>query len=84
MMKRLVSKLRDLVGSRDDDPRDALASLLLTAREDEAFRRQMLFLLRAPPLQRQSLVNTALHEMTLRGESERERAAFARRVQGSE
>lgn len=59
------------------DPGHELATLLLAARDDAALRRQLLFLLRAPPWQRQSLVNTAIHEMTLRGEPRDARAAFA-------
>lgn len=59
------------------DPSSELTTLLLAAREDTAFHRQLLFLLRAPSLQRQSLVNTALHEMTLRGEPKGARTAFA-------
>lgn len=74
---RRVLNLRDSVRLLDDDTRDALANLLLAAKEDEAFRRQVLLLLRAPSLQRQSRVNTALHEMTLRGEPKSARAAFA-------
>ncbi len=59
------------------DPGPALTTLLLATRDDAVFRRQLLFLLRAPSLQRQSLVNTAIHEMTLRGEPPAARAAFA-------
>jgi hypothetical protein len=62
---------------RAADPGHELTTLLLAARDDAAFRRQLLFLLRAPSLQRQSLVNTAIHEMTLRDEPREARAAFA-------
>jgi hypothetical protein len=64
-------------GALDRASRDALGRLLLAAQEDAALRRQLLFLLRAPSLQRESLVNTAVHEMTLRGESADARTAFA-------
>lgn len=58
------------------DHRDAIATLLLVAREDPALRRQLLALLHAPALQRTSILNTALHEMELRGEPAAARAAF--------
>ena len=45
-----------------------LARLLLAAREDAKLRAQVLFLLKLPPAQRESLVNSALAEMALRGE----------------
>ena len=56
---------------------DALAHLLLAAQEDDAFRRRLVGLLRLPATQRESLINTALHEMRLRGEPETACAAFA-------
>lgn len=54
-----------------------LARLLLAAREDAKLRAQVLFLLKLPPAQRESLVNSALAEMALRGEPAEIRAAFA-------
>lgn len=71
------SKFRVLRGAREPDAPEAVARLLLAAREDEALRKRLLFILRAPKLQRESLVNTALHEMALRGESKEDRRAFA-------
>lgn len=62
---------------KEDDPHEALARLVRAAEEDEAFRRNLLLLLRAPAAQRESMVNTALHEMVLRGEPKSARAAFA-------
>ena len=66
-----------VIGRRDQAPGDALATLLLAAKEDQEFRRRLEFLLRLPALQRQSLVNTGLHEMEVRGEPAEARAAFA-------
>lgn len=63
--------------ARDNEPGEALARLLAEARDDDELRRQLLFLLRVPRLQRESLINTALHEMTLRGEPAALRSAFA-------
>ncbi len=60
-----------------DDPGEALARLLIAAKEDSGFRRQVLAILRVPTAERASLINTALHEMRLRGESEAACAAFA-------
>lgn len=65
------------IGTLEAESREAFARLLRAAQEDAAFRRQVLFLLRTSPLQRQSVVNTALHEMELRGEPADVRAAFA-------
>jgi hypothetical protein len=73
----LLSKLRSLVGPQKEDGLDEIASLMLAAKEDEKLRNQILFLVRAPAIHRNSLVATALHEMELRGESKGARAAFA-------
>lgn len=56
---------------------DVLARLLLEAAEDARLRTQILFLLNLPPKQRESLVNSAVEEMKLRGEPAEFRAAFA-------
>jgi hypothetical protein len=56
---------------------DALARLLREAGRDAGLRARILFLLKLPPRQRESLVNTALAEMRLRGEPADARAAFA-------
>lgn len=72
----LFRRIRHWFRSPEEDPREVLASLLLAAREDPALRRQVLFVLEAPPLQRASLINSAVHEMTLRGEPAAARAAF--------
>jgi len=47
---------------------DVIATLLLAARSDSALRLRLELLLRLPSLQRESLVNTAVAEMRLRGE----------------
>ena len=54
-----------------------LARLLLAAKEDKAFRQQVLAILGVPLAQRESIVNSAIHEMTLRGEPLAVRQAFA-------
>lgn len=64
-------------GEENGEPLELLASLLIAARDDEKLRAQILHLSRLPGLQRQSLVNTALHEMMLRGEPSSARAAFS-------
>lgn len=56
---------------------DALARLLREAGRDAGLRARILFLVRLPAAQRESLVNTALEEMRLRGEPAEVRAAFA-------
>ncbi len=56
---------------------DLVARLLMAARSDETLKTQILYLARLPGHQRESVVNTAIHEMELRGESRADRAAFA-------
>ncbi len=73
----LLSKLRRLISSPAGDYREEIALLLLAAREDEAFGQRVRLLLNLPGPQRTALVNTALHEMALRGEAESLREAFA-------
>jgi len=75
-MSRL-SALFSAVSRHDQSPADALATLLVAAKDDEEFRRSLEFLLRLLALQRASLVSTGLHEMEIRGESASARAAFA-------
>ncbi len=58
------------------DTRDVLASLILAAREDIAFRDSLLAILHLPPAQREPLVKTAVEQMALRGEPLSARAAF--------
>lgn len=71
------AKIWSTVTNPADDPGDALARLLIAAKEDSGFRRQVLAILQVPTAQRASLINTALHEMRIRGESEAACAAFA-------
>lgn len=73
----LLTRIRCWLRPHEDEPGDVLASLLLAAKDDQAFRRQVLFVLEAPPLQRASLIHSAVHEMTLRGEPAAVRSAFA-------
>jgi hypothetical protein len=75
-MKR-ISKLFPAVDRDDLSAADMLATLLLAARDDEKFRRQLELILQLPAAQRESVVNTGLHEMAIRGESAEARAAFA-------
>ena len=72
-----LATLRKWFHLREEEPQDVIARLLLAAKEDDAFRQRILFLLQAPTAQRQSLVNSALHEMSLRGEPQSVRTAFA-------
>ena len=73
----LSGKQRPAPLQPDEDTGEVLARLLLAAQEDKAFRDQVLNILRLPLVQRQSIVNNALHEMTLRGEPMAMRQAFA-------
>lgn len=75
---RLLGRIRQLFQPRERDSTEELAQLLLAARDDEAFRQQLIGWLRAPAWQRQSLLHTALHEMELRGEPPSVRSAFVR------
>lgn len=56
---------------------DSLARLIMAAREDHAFRKRLILVLRLPTSQREPLLNTAVEEMKLRGESAAARQAFA-------
>jgi hypothetical protein len=62
--------------STDDDVQDALAQLVLAAREDEAFRRQILLVLDLPRPQRESMVRSAVDAMRINGEPTALRTAF--------
>jgi len=59
-----------------DTGADALATLIMAATEDAAFRKRLLFILRLPQSQRAPLIKTAVDEMRLRGEPADIRAAF--------
>ena len=56
---------------------DALAALITAAREDHAFRKRLILVLRLPTAQREPLLHTAVEEMKLRGEPAAARQAFA-------
>jgi hypothetical protein len=73
LVDRMIRKLR---GEDESAVQDALASLVLAAREDEAFRQRVMSVLKLPPGQRASLVKSAVAEMKLRGEPAAIRAAF--------
>jgi hypothetical protein len=60
----------------EDTGADALATLIIAATEDPAFRKRLLFILRLPQSQRAPLIKTAVDEMRLRGEPADIRAAF--------
>ena len=76
-MPAIIEKLWKQAHSKQDSEVDALASLILAAREDSAFRKRLIFVLRLPITQREPLVKTAVDEMRLRGESTAAQAAFA-------
>lgn len=73
---KLFAKIRRALAGHGDTG-DTLARLLLAAKEDEAFRKRVWFILQLPAAQRESLIHSAVHEMRLRGESEAACAAFA-------
>ena len=75
-MAGAIQRIREWFGARGPDGRDALASLVLAAREDAAFREQLLVVLRLPRTQREPLITTALEQMALRGEPSFAREAF--------
>lgn len=75
-------KLKDLIRGffhpvNRDSAKDALASLLMAAREDEILKKEISRLIRLPDAQRESLVISAIDEMKLRGESPEICGAFA-------
>lgn len=73
----LLDKHQPAPHQPEGDSGDVLARLLQAAKEDNAFREQVLNILRLPLVQRQSIVNNALHEMELKGEPGSVRQAFA-------
>jgi hypothetical protein len=73
----IISTIRKVFGNPVEEPADALARLLASAGEDPVFRGQLTTLLQLPAAERESVINTALHEMRLRGESDSACAAFA-------
>ena len=75
-MKLLAHVLERLSPSRDDAAKEVLASLVLAAREDAAFRDRVMFVLNLPVTHRESLVRTAVEEMERKGEPAEMRTAF--------
>jgi len=63
--------------TKKSDSLEALSALLRAADADADFRKRLEFLLQLPSLQRASIVNTSVQEMTLRGEPEDVRSAFS-------
>ena len=62
---------------KKSDTLDAIAALLRAADADADFRKRLRLLLQLPSLQRASMVNTSVEEMSLRGEPEDVRSAFS-------
>jgi hypothetical protein len=75
-MMDLVEKLLKRYRPDPHAGADVLATLVMAAREDAAFRKRLIFVLRLPRLQREPLVKTAVDEMRLRGEPADVQAAF--------
>jgi hypothetical protein len=62
---------------KGDNAGEAIARLLLVAKEDAAFKRQLEGILRLASHHRGSLLNDAVHQMYLHGEPASFQAAFA-------
>ena len=75
-MKLLARMLGRLQRSQEDAAKDTLASLVLAAREDPAFKQRVMLVLNLPAKDREPLVRTAVEEMERRGEPVDARAAF--------
>ncbi len=75
-MKLFTRMFESLGRSKEDAAKDALATLVLAAREDAAFRDRVLVVLKLPPTHRESLVRSAVEEMQRRGEPAEICAAF--------
>ncbi len=73
LVDRIIRRIR---GEDEEAVQDALANLVLAAREDEAFRQRLMLVLELPAEQRESLVRSAVEDMKLRGEPAAIRAAF--------
>lgn len=75
-MNGLVEMLAKRRRSKQGVGADALATLIIAAKEDAGFRKRLVAVLRLPQGQREPLVRTAVDEMRLRGEPADVRAAF--------
>ena len=73
MIEWLVRKWRP----PEDDAFEAVASLVLAARDDHEFRVRLLAVLRLPAEHRRPMLLTAVDQMNLRGESPSAQRAFA-------
>lgn len=60
----------------ESDAAEAFSRLVQAARDDDVFRRRVMFVLQLPPPQRESMVRSAVAEMRLRGEPVEIQAAF--------
>mgnify|MGYP000026476838 CR=1 FL=1 len=75
---KFIDQLRKLCGARPaDGATDALARLILAARESSEFRSELRLLLNLPEKQRAPLVLTAVEEMKMKGEPPEICAAFS-------
>jgi len=75
-MKFLAHIARKLRRNEGDRAREALASLVLAARDDATFRQRGMAVLNLSATQRESIVRTAVEEMERNGEPAAMRAAF--------
>ena len=73
----LIPQALALLTQKEEEPGDVITSLLLAAKNNPELRQQLVFLLSAASVHRQSLINTALHQMERQGEPRSVRAAFA-------
>ena len=73
----LSQRIFKWLGGVEENPvEEVLATLVLAARDDEAFRKRVLLVLALPDRDRESMVRTAVEEMALRGEPLALRTAF--------
>jgi hypothetical protein len=72
-----IKKFLDGLVSHEEDPADSIASLVLAAKDNAALRSQILYVLDFPTDKRRILVDSAIEKMTLNGESESIKSAFA-------
>lgn len=74
----LLKHLKSLFSYREGSgAREDLTTLLMAAREDDELRAEIENLLQMPDRDRGALIQTAVEEMKLKGESASARAAFA-------
>jgi hypothetical protein len=76
-MHQTLATLLKRFSAKEHGGSDTLASLIMAAQEDAAFRARLVAVLRLPLAQRRSIMNTAIEEMRLRGEPAAAQQAFA-------